>query len=145
MVKILVSGSIGGDFKEFSAKISALQISQHGPFDILICCGAFCSSSSEFNSIAPTLNLSLPTYVFDGDWRPQDCELPYNLNVLSRCGRIMIGDLSLVYLPFQGRSFYGAEYEKLVEETLVSSYGGCDLFISMDWPSGLHNGLSLRL
>ena len=91
MVKILVCGSVNGEWKLLCDKINALHKSAHGPFDLLFCSGTFFRDESDLTSLSNHY-LPLPVYIYENH-EISAMSLPENIHFLPRCGTVMINDL----------------------------------------------------
>ena len=139
MVKLLIIGSVQGNWSLLHKKLSSLQNSSHGPFDLLLCTGSFFLSSEEFSAVAPSLSLPLPTYVLDRTGIPtEESQLPQNLHLLPLIGNIMIGKLSVACMTSHMEKYASSAYERLVKSPEeVMYFKGYDVLLTSDWPMGV--------
>lgn len=139
MVKILVVGSIKGEWTVFQKKISSLHNSAHGPFDLCLCTGSFCQSEEEYANISPSLALPLPTYTLDRTGLPTDeSALPVNLHLLPSMGSVTVGSLSLACMGLRMNQYAPGAYERLARspEELMH-FRGYDVLVTAEWPAGV--------
>ena len=139
MVKLLIVGSIEGEWTLFQKKITSLQSSAHGPFDLCLCTGSFCRSPEEFSSIAHTLALPLPTYVLDRTGLPSDeASLPADLHLLPSMGSLTVAGLSVACMGRQMQHYAPGAFERLAQSPEeVMYFKGYDVLVTSDWPSNV--------
>ena len=145
MVKILVCGDICGEFTIFINKINALQSSQHGPFHALFCTGAFFKDQAEYDSIVPSLELPIPTYVFNTCGITESTALPNNLHLLNGIGITTIEKLTIAHMVPENFINNSAEFSEVKRICTSSAYRGCDIFLSSEWPKEFHHFIPDRL
>ena len=147
MVKLLVCGDINSKFEILTKRLNALQSSNHGPFDLLICIGTFFQNKEELESICPNLELPIETLIQDSNNIINDTNtklLPSNLNVLkNNHGCIVEKKLNIAYLDVlssnnNNNSSYLDEFNDM---TSKSYYRGCDILLTTDWPQNMHHFL----
>lgn len=137
MVKLLVVGSIQGEWALFQKKIASLQSSAHGPFDLCLCTGSFCQSTEEYSSIASSLTLPLPTYVLDRTGLPSDENtLLANLHLLPSMGSATVEGLSIACMGHHMKQYAPGGYERLAQSPEeVMYFKGYDILVTADWPA----------
>ncbi|RHX96598.1 hypothetical protein DYB25_003088 [Aphanomyces astaci] len=125
MVKVLLSGDVGGNWDALHARVEKLHTSAHGPFDVVLCAG-FSDVSANAIRAWP-----LPVYVLGG-LGDQPKNTSTNLHVVSENSVHTISGLHVAFLadPEAVQSFRSALTAQPV-----------DLLITTDYPQGykLHN------
>lgn len=136
MVKLLVVGSICGEWSLFQKKISSLHSSAHGPFDLCLCTGSFFQSSEEYAAITPTLILPLPTYVIDNTGLPNDdISLIPNLHLLPSMGSTTVCGLNVACMGRGMKQVAPGAFERLAQSPQeVMYFKGYDVLLTADWP-----------
>ena len=147
MVKILVCGDINSKFETLTKRINALQSSNHGPFDLLICIGTFFQNSEELESICPNLKLSIDTLIHDSNNiinNSNDKLLPSNLKVLyNNQGCVVEKKLNIAYSDVKSCSSKSdlSNLDEFNDMTSKTYYRGCDILLTTDWPQSMHHFL----
>ena len=145
MVKVLVCGDIEGEWSIFYDRISSLQNSKHGPFDLLFCTGSFFRNLDDYNEFTKLLKLPLPTYIFDeNDFPEEGFASSSNLINLGPVGVKTISNLTVAYMRKDSDTNYPVEYGKLHSMCFSPKYRGCDIFLSSDWPKDIQNFIESR-
>ena len=87
MVKVLICGDVDGQFDLVLSRITTLQNSSHGPFQILFFSGTLFKDAAEFDRIAPTLVFPMKAYSFDRTGVTEGTLNPdSNLELFNHCG-----------------------------------------------------------
>jgi hypothetical protein len=139
MVKILLCGSVNGEWKLLCDKVNALHKSAHGPFDLLFCTGAFFRDENDVADLT-SYQLPLPVYIYDkiGSNSPS---LPPNVHFLPSVGTVMINDLVVASVVANGDLTCPEDYDQLIKSGSTLKY---DLLLSSEWPKDLQNFLPER-
>ncbi|ETV88427.1 hypothetical protein, variant [Aphanomyces astaci] len=128
MVKVLLSGDVGGNWDALHARVEKLHTSAHGPFDVVLCAG-FCDVSANAIRAWP-----LPVYVLGG-LGDQPKNTSTNLHVVSENSVHTISGLHVAFLadPEAVQSFRSALTAQPV-----------DLLITTDYPQGFDQLVSVE-
>ncbi|KAF0774578.1 hypothetical protein AaE_001722 [Aphanomyces astaci] len=120
MVKVLLSGDVGGNWDALHARVEKLHTSAHGPFDVVLCAG-FSDVSANAIRAWP-----LPVYVLGG-LGDQPKNTSTNLHIVSENSVHTISGLHVAFLadPEAVQSFRSALTAQPV-----------DLLITTDYPQG---------
>eukprot|EP00611_Tribonema_gayanum_P029608 TRINITY_DN7975_c0_g1_i1.p1 TRINITY_DN7975_c0_g1~~TRINITY_DN7975_c0_g1_i1.p1 ORF type:complete len:283 (-),score=62.14 TRINITY_DN7975_c0_g1_i1:198-1046(-) len=154
MVKILVAGEVQGKYKTLFSKVAALNAGKAGPFDLLLCVGAFTSSDAD-DDLAPYLPVEesgkpaqakppIPTYFFEpGDsallaplLQQHDTdvqELAPDLFYLGRGGIRTVGKLTVAFLS---ETHTPEDLEAARTNANRGGYRGADVLLTSEWPRG---------
>jgi len=141
MVKVLICGSVCGQFSTLIEKVQALQSSQHGPFDLLFCTGIFFANTNEIDNFNNNFTIPIKTYVLQSFDEVET--IPENINFLSGSNMITVDNLTIAYCC--NISMDGCEADNLKNFKKFASapgYRGCDLFFTLDWPKDMHQFLT---
>lgn len=154
--KVLVCGSVRGNFRLLFEKISRLN-EKKGPFDFLICVGEFFGSSPSNWEPYKNGSLKVPllTYVlgpnsednikYYGDMN--GCELCTNVYYLGKRGILTTSGLKIAYLS--GLENSQCEYIKITEKDAEmvrniaykgkdkTEYLGIDVLLTSEWPKNV--------
>jgi len=148
-VKLLFCGDVNGNWKQLLDRLSDLQKSQHGPFDILFLTGKVFQSEEEAKNLGQTVELPLKTYCFDCPSYIAQCSLPANLEVIGSGGNYGIvtlqHNLTVGFQSNRQSGQAGSEidlaFENVRNITNGVGYRGCDICITADWPREMHHFL----
>ncbi|CAK9252595.1 unnamed protein product [Sphagnum jensenii] len=135
--KVLLCGPVDGQWELVNSKLTALQSSAQGPFDVVFIVGQAFKDEHDFKQ-ALQLTLPLPVYFFDPRGVPRGAHLPANLSLIDACkplSAVTVAGLQLVY--FNTAMEVGQEETAaLAENCSRTDYRGCDLLFTSAWPSG---------
>jgi hypothetical protein len=153
MVKILVAGDVEGHLDELFVKVKQLNKLKSGPFDLLVCVGAFSAADRE-EELARYLTADaectpIPTYFYEAgksaslqaalkEHQSEVQELAPSLFYLGSCGIKSVGKLTIAYLS---RSHSAHDLEIVRQIGGMGGYGGADLLLTSDWPRGFDSDL----
>jgi hypothetical protein len=153
MVKILVAGDVEGHLDELFVKVKQLNKLKSGPFDLLVCVGAFSAADRE-DELARYLSADaectpIPTYFYEAgksaslqaalkEHQSEVQELAPSLFYLGSCGIKSVGKLTIAYLS---RSHSSHDLEIVRKIGGMGGYGGADLLLTSDWPRGFDSDL----
>lgn len=148
-LKILLAGPINGQLTYLSSKLSTLQNSKAGPFDICICTGPFFHKNEDIPSfVIPVV------FVDEGDTLPH--QQPNNEDNINAEGLNCIGP-NLYHLPNQADIIsiplskrppltigycrpnirFNSSCDAFTSKAKHASFLGCDIFISSEWGQGI--------
>lgn len=149
MVKTLVCGDIGGNWKLLVDRLNDLQNSQHGPFDVLFLVGQSFTNEEEVQSLKSKVSLPLKTYCFRAPEYVSKYELPDNLEVVgggNSCGIVTLQhNLTVAFDLATSQDSAPTTINPGLETVrqIVNSVGyrGCDFCITGEWPKEMHHFL----
>jgi hypothetical protein len=121
----------------FIQKLTTLQNSTHGPFDLLFCPGQFFPTDESYQQfLSHNYQLPLPTYIFDQQNLLREKTLPSNLFLLPSVGTVLLKELTIgCYIP-HGNLLYPTEYNQLLKSVEEIRY---DLLLTSQWPQQFIN------
>lgn len=150
-VKVLVCGNVGGKWEILLSRLNALQNSNSGPFHVLFIIGQAFLNENEFNKVTDALEIPLPIYLFNEQGIPASslsC-LPNNLHLINPDGNEGIGLATIFNLTvaYCKENVFNYSKDLAVATSIAKSLGyrGCDLFLSTEWPSDVHQFLDSEL
>ncbi|RHY84040.1 hypothetical protein DYB26_015022 [Aphanomyces astaci] len=139
MVKVLLSGDVGGNWDALHARVEKLHTSAHGPFDVVLCAG-FSDVSANAIRAWP-----LPVYVLGG-LGDQPKNTSTNLHVVSENSVHTISGLHVAFLadPEAVQSFRSALTAQPVDLLITTDYPqGFDQLVSVEQiPSSLQRSIA---
>ena len=131
MVKVLFIGDVFSEFEILMKRVTTLNTSASGPFDLVLSTGQFFKDSDgDYGSLC----MPIPTYIL-----PHSCLaniLPGNVFVMKECGLQSIHGLTIATNTKD--SLFPSED---LQSTKESHFRGCDIFISSDWPREFYHFL----
>lgn len=136
MVKILVCGTVNGEWKVLADKINALHKSSHGPFDLLFCAGTFFRDESDVAQCAE-YSFPLPIYAYSS-LSLKTTSLPPNVHFLPSVGTVTINDLVVGSMAANGDVTNPEDFDRLLRTGHSMRY---DLLLTSDWPADVSNFL----
>ena len=141
MVKVLICGDVNGQFDLVLSRITTLQNSAHGPFQVLFFSGTLFQSEAEFNQIAPTLVFPMKAYSFDTKWVTENVLSPEcNLEFFNASG-VGLATVSNLTVGFMNNNSDGESIQDAKDICQLVGYRGCDLLFTADWPRETHHFL----
>ena len=82
-IKVLITGPVSGSIADVTAKLTSLQNSKAGPFDMCFCVGPFFNHTQSTTASLEEINMPLPVYFVDVGVLPDGMELP-SIKVVSK-------------------------------------------------------------
>lgn len=148
MVKILTCGDVLGNWSPLLARLDELQRSKHGPFDVLLIAGKCFKDKNQYESVAPSIQLPLKTYVFNPFGFPTNSN-DTNIENLVIVSKESLGITTLLESGLTVSFFIGDSLETVATEmkninSIANAPGfrGCDVLITSEWPREMHHFLS---
>ncbi|XP_066929063.1 CWF19-like protein 1 [Clytia hemisphaerica] len=166
-LKILVCGSVDGNFSKFFKKISSIQ-KKNGPFEMVLCCGQFFSDdpSCEQNwkkILNKKPSVDVPVYILGPTTKVQEKyfqsekiedgqEIYDNVLHLGRKGIFKTSSgLSIAYVSGNENktqntlSFTKFDIDKLKEQIMRDDqFNGVDILMTSSWPKGMDSVLRVE-
>ena len=155
MVKILFCGDIDSNFDVLLKRVTELQNSQHGPFDLLFSTGLFFKDSDEINALGGSSFVSpIPLYILDSEVLSSYSAgrdavisklLQLNITVLNGCGLQVIQNLTVAYMShsaLNSEAVFNHESQVVKDAVSVRGYRGCDILLTPDWARDFYHFLS---
>lgn len=141
MVKVLICGDVDGNFELLLSRITTLQNSAHGPFQILFFSGTLFKNAEEFEKIAPSLVFPMKAYSFDRTGVTEENLLPEsNLEFFSHSG-VGLATVQNLTVGFMSQSAEQESIQDAKDICQLVGYRGCDLLFTADWPRETHHFL----
>ena len=141
MVKVLICGDVNSEFELLLNRITTLQNSSHGPFQVLFFSGTLFKNEAEFNQIAPTLIFPMKAYSFDTTGVTENVLSPEsNLEFFNYTG-VGLATVSNLTVGFMNNSADGESIQDAKDICQLVGYRGCDLLFTADWPRETHHFL----
>lgn len=139
MKKLLFCGDVNSQWDALLDRLTKLQASAHGPFDGLFCVGSFFKNEDEFFDMASKLEFPLPVFVADRTGYSEDFSAPKNVLFLPPVGLesilgLTVGVLGRGVSASSNNNQHAADIAQLLSKASASTYRGCDILITVDWP-----------
>lgn len=153
-VKVMVAGSVNGRLDLLDARITKINSSKVGPFDIVLCTGRFHPRSpnsdeavhnAQFGDyIKGSKRLPIPTYFLVNDGSdgsllkdsPEGAKVAENLFFLGSAG---VQDLAGISVGYICQSTDEKSKAALLSAATKSGPQGLDILLSNEWPEGVLN------
>ena len=135
MVKVLFCGDVNSEFDILTSRITSLNSSSHGPFDVVICAGRFFSTTTS--SKDTIFSMPIPTYIMPyDDIDSSFTSIPENIFFMKESGLQTIAGLT-VGTSSKGGYFTPEDLQILKDP----GFRGCDVLITSDWPREFYHFL----
>ena len=141
MVKVLICGDVDGNFEQMLSRITTLQNSSHGPFQILFFTGRLFQNAAEFDLVAPTLIFPMKAYSFDRTGVTDNVlSSESNLEFFNPSG-VGLATVSNLTVGFMNNGADRESIEDAKDICQLVGYRGCDILFTADWPRETHHFL----
>lgn len=141
MVKVLICGDVDGNFDQMLSRVTTLQNSSHGPFQILFFTGSLFQSAAEFDLVAPTLIFPMKAYSFDRTGVTDNIlSAESNLEFFSASGA-GLATVSNLTVGFMNNGADAESMQDAKDICQLVGYRGCDILFTADWPRETHHFL----
>jgi len=140
-VKLLFCGDVDAKWDVLAGRLTELQQSKNGPFDLLLICGRF-ENSVEANKV----HFPMKAYCFVDKRDTIDIDnVPVNVEVVRGCCGIISIDYNLTVGYSIGTSaendVANSDLDLVKQIVDGPGYRGCDVLITSNWPRGMHHFL----